>query len=417
MKKTIIAAATAVVIAGGIGGGYYLNQLERKDMFELVMNGCPWQLKYRIARGTDINTVGGEDKSLLMQAMSKPDNSANILALIDAGADVNQNINDVTPLGFAALAQNDSKVFEALLAHGAEVNAPLKDNSTVLMMAAGVQKDPKIIELLIEHGADVNAVNNSGQTALMFAAEMNPNPDIIKTLALAGASTNFTNPVQGSILQHALLQNNPLILQALLNHGAQVQPHDLMIAINEGDALQLLAMMLEQIGDPNFTDSYGNTPLTLAAGNPKSSPEVIELLIKAGADVNKSDRKGTTPLMKAAARPDEISLLRLIAAAGSQPDVENAPEELKNTLAAEKAKTAEENAAVLSLLIEAGADVNRQDDDGMTALMYAAATGKSPEMMDQLAKAGADLYKKNKAGLDAYELSRIWREDREKTLK
>lgn len=407
MKKTIIAAAAAVVIAGGIGGGYYLHQLEKKDMFELAMDGCPWQLKYRIARGTDINTVGGEEKSLLMQAMTKPDNTANILTLINAGADVNQNINGVTPLGFAALAQKDPRVFEALLNHGAEVNTPLRDNSTALMMAAGIQQDPAIITMLLKHGADVNAVNGSGQTALMFAAEMNPNPDVIKVLAQSGAATNFATPTQGNIVQHALLQGNPAILQALIDHGAQIQPHDLMIAINQGAGLPLLKILLNQIGTPDFTDNYGNTPLTLAAGTPQSGVDVIELLLNAGADVNKSDRSGMTPLMKAAARPNEISLLRMIAAAGDRLDIENEPQELQDALTAERAKIAAENTAILDLLLKAGADANKQDHDGMTALMYAAATGKNPEVMDLLADAGADLYKKNKAGLDAYDLSKI----------
>ncbi len=407
MKKTIIAAAAAVVIAGGIGSGYYLHQLEKKDIFELAMDGCPWQLKYRIARGADINTIGGEEKSLLMQAMTKPDNTANILALIDAGADVNQNINGVTPLGFAALAQKDPRVFAALLAHGADVNTPLKDKSTALMMAAGIQQDPAIINMLLKHGADVNAVNESGQTALMFAAEMNPNPDVIKVLAQSGAATNFSTKTQGNIIQHALLQGNPAILQALIDHGAQIQPHDLMIAIQENSNPALLKILLKQIGTPNFTDNYGNTPLTLAAGNPQSGAEVIRLLLDAGANVNQSDRSGMTPLMKAAARQNEVSLLRIIAAAGDRFNLENEPKELQDALAAEREKIAEENTAIIDLLIKSGADVNLQDHDGMTALMYATATGKSPEIMDLLANAGADLYKKNKAGLDAYDLSKI----------
>ena len=62
---------------------------------------------------------------------------------------------------------------------------------------------------------------------------------------------------------------------------------------------------------------------------------------------------------------------------------------------------------VLSLLLEAGADVNARNVDGATALMMAAMHGAdSVEVINALIKAGADVNAKTEEGKTALDLAR-----------
>ncbi|MFR1031718.1 MAG: ankyrin repeat domain-containing protein, partial [Alphaproteobacteria bacterium] len=102
----------------------------------------------------------------------------NILILINNGADVNFLYNQVSPLTMALTNLTDKEVFEALLAHGSDVNYYGVDGNTPLMLASAYQSDPEVVKLLLAHGAKIDAINDEGQTALMFAVVSNPNPQV-----------------------------------------------------------------------------------------------------------------------------------------------------------------------------------------------------------------------------------------------
>ena len=71
-----------------------------------------------------------------------------------------------TPL----LVAEKLEVLQALLAHGADVNAQNEDGQTALIHIAQIY-DPKgeKTKWLLEHGADVNIRNKEGKTALGYA--------------------------------------------------------------------------------------------------------------------------------------------------------------------------------------------------------------------------------------------------------
>ena len=60
-----------------------------------------------------------------------------------------------------------SETIDALIGHGADVNARDKDGDTPLHRAAGSRNDsPEIVDALIRHGAEINAKNENGRTPL-----------------------------------------------------------------------------------------------------------------------------------------------------------------------------------------------------------------------------------------------------------
>ena len=74
---------------------------------------------------------------------------------------------------------------------GADLNARLDvEESTPLHFAARHSKDPAVIGALLSAQADLNARNKSNATPLHFAAIFNTNPAVITALLDAGANPN-----------------------------------------------------------------------------------------------------------------------------------------------------------------------------------------------------------------------------------
>lgn len=93
--------------------------------------------------------------------------------LLARGANVNlssQNAQHVMPL-HSAVAIQSIAITQALLAHGADVNATQADDFTPLQEAAQ-NGQMAMVKLLLEHGAKVDARMASGKTAFDIAQEV-----------------------------------------------------------------------------------------------------------------------------------------------------------------------------------------------------------------------------------------------------
>lgn len=174
-----------------------------------------------------------------------------ILALIASGADPNARSGGYTPLLAAAYHGNQTAI-EALLAHGAEIEAKLaEDGSTPLMLAvrnghvgaawallkrganpearrsddvtalmvAATRGDLKPVNLLLHHGANVNARSQKGMSALILAAEVD-DPRVIQRLLEAGADVSLKTTEGITALHAALIRGNRNAAKILLEHGA-----------------------------------------------------------------------------------------------------------------------------------------------------------------------------------------------------
>ena len=85
-----------------------------------------------------------------------------------AGSDLNEYVNDSTPLMLACACGN-VKMIQTLHEHGAYLNKrSLKDGRTALMKSAGLG-EPKVVEKLIALGSEVEYVDHSGLSAYDMA--------------------------------------------------------------------------------------------------------------------------------------------------------------------------------------------------------------------------------------------------------
>ena len=141
------------------------------------------------------------------------------------------------------------------------VNTYDRDGNTMLHEAIKRKVDPRIVEMLIQYGAIVDVENDSEETPLDIAIRYNKDSSII-CLLLERSMYVSKWPTLSYAIDHA----DSVLLQLLLNNGADVNAKDL-------------------IGDP---------PLHLAIY--RNNAEIAEILLRNGADVNTQNNAGETPL-------------------------------------------------------------------------------------------------------------------------
>lgn len=207
----------------------------------------------------------------------------------------------------------------------------------------------------------------------------------------------------------------------------------LMLAVRDGAIFELL---LESGADPSASSEWGFTPLLLAALT-SGTGGVVERLIALGAPVDCEGVNGAHPLIAVASLGD-VETLRLLVDAG----VPIAPEHLQNALiyaatcddvdvgrallaigadidgASERhwtplvAASIAGNSRFVEFALEAGADTEVKDGEGMTALAWAAKVDPGhARVVEQLLEAGARLDSRSANGRTPLEWAHVYRND------
>src|SRR5208337_1704122 len=169
--------------------------------------------------------------------------------------------------------------------------------------------------------------------------------------------------------------------------------------------------LLDKGVDPDIKKCLnGTTPLMVAASFNRT--EILKVLIAQGAGVNDIDKSGSTALMLAADKGNVESVNILLDKGAYMNSRDNAdrtvliraldvPEkQLDRAHRADKAKAGPElrgRLAVARLLIEKGADINRKDNAGRTALSIAVYYGRA-ELAKMLVNRGASVSSSNNNG-------------------
>ena len=215
----------------------------------------------------------------------------------------------LTPLMFAA-RENDLESARLLVAAGADVNAQGGDGKDALSLALFNGSYP-VASFLIDSHAKVNQADAQRFTPLFWAVDrrnMETAPNfpwmvttdplpLIQKLLDAGANPNA---VVNSTPRARMREGSPRIVYATA----------LMRAAFAGD-LELVKLLLAHGANPHILSSDRETTLMAACGTgfingyhrehpPAERLEVVKLLVGLGEDVNAADSYGITPLMVAA---------------------------------------------------------------------------------------------------------------------
>ena len=134
-------------------------------------------------------------------------------------------------------------------------------------VAAASQGDVAAMKKLLDMGLDPNARDATGYTPLISAARAG-NVSMIRLLTSRGADPNLRDAAVNSWtpLLHAVHKGQPGSIAALLDAGA----------------------------DANGSDSYGTTPLMMAAGY--GYTDIVRILLARGANPRLPTREGITAI-------------------------------------------------------------------------------------------------------------------------
>lgn len=303
----------------------------------------------------DINAAHTRNEACLFAACRNAD-SEMIRLLLDAGADPN-----ITYDGRGAWEGRGDNAFSflvkgVLMGFGSR---RIENENTPLENFA------ECFGLLVKAGANVNQVDFRGNTLLHHLTSGLNFEDkaalvgIMRILLDASVDPNAANVLGKRPLDHC---RDIELLRELLAHGA-VDVNQrlangstaLLMALKNGQA-DFVELLIEHGADVSFIDEQGNGILHCAAAGSNTTspvrPELIHRLHEAGVDVNLRNYKGQTPL-----------------------HVLNAEVIYRDAAAAK---------AILGAFLEAGADLEAQDEQGLTPLLSHARVARHGAAMDAI---------------------------------
>jgi ankyrin repeat protein len=196
--------------------------------------------------------------------------------------------------------------------------------------------------------------------------------------------------------------------KSLRAEGVAALDRNLITAASVGDA-DLIRRLLAAGASPRAVDERGRTALMVSVY--KCNAEAARLLIQAGSDVNARDAESNTPFLLAAAT-GQAEVVRLAIAHGA--DLSSTDRYHGTALIA---ASQHGHADVVKLLLQAGVPVDRVNDLGWSALLEAIILGDGSEryenIVQMLLDAGADA---NLADRDGVSPTRHARERGYKTM-
>jgi ankyrin repeat protein len=359
--------------------------------------------------------------------------------VLENGADVNKRGGVYgVPLQYA-IHSGSQEAFEFLLAQKADINFIGGSHGSCLAQAI-YDNNQSAVDRLLELGAVVE------DQALIDAIEKK-RPDLVKTLLRAGANPNSQTSMTaaewfgstsyngrtlvgefpmppgsdihihswkyGSALQIAMEADQPQIVKILLDAGADPNPatpsgeygYPLHTAAAD-DEPYLLRLLLERGADIGATGGRYNTALVAAVAT--QCTQNVDILLEAGADINVQGGTYGSAVRAALGRGDRALTKKLLDRGADVCTEQTASHVISKVsrygtvhrvrFAIEVAVAVGDMHLVRSVL-EADADINCGNVDGVLVLKMAAAWAPDPRMIAFVLKHGADAKRYGAAAL------------------
>ncbi|WP_300711419.1 ankyrin repeat domain-containing protein [uncultured Brachyspira sp.] len=320
------------------------------------------------------------------------------ITLLDSKTEFN-----VTPLHIACHNNNIEVIMYLCTNSNIDINARDIDGWTALYHAA-YSKSIEAYNLLITFGADTNISDNN---------------NILPYTVLTRQIENDINELRDIDIEllRAVEINDYRYIKSLINSGANINAKDgyglsaLHIAIKNGsiDSINILLQnddidLESALPEGYFTHLNDNsedavyigkaTPLIYAIFKSNGDSKIVDMLIKKGADINAYDEEGWTSFLYAAAFGDSSTLRNILH--GNRELINS---KTKNNATPLHMAVVYDNLENIKYLVSRlKVDIDEKDDDGWTALYYAAANNKI-EAYNLLLSLGADENIRNKDGL------------------
>ncbi|MET1046510.1 MAG: quinoprotein dehydrogenase-associated putative ABC transporter substrate-binding protein [Hyphomicrobium sp.] len=289
------------------------------------------------SHGTYTKPVEDENAPRAAVAPDQKVDRARLEAWLKNGADLNQELSN-------AVLASDIERIGFLIDKGASLNRLDVEGYAPIHIAAR-NENPKVIDALIARKADVDVKDRDGYTALQHAVLRNSGP-AVSALASHGANLESRTPTGVTPLALAILESKYKAAIALIKAGADVETAD-------GDAKLTPLMLVAGSEDRELTLSAGVSRIEKASPSDPGLLEVARAMIAKGANVNDVSGSGVTALLLAAAH---------------------------------------NNAPIVGLLVQSGANQAFKTSQGQTAADIARANGNNSvvSLLNLLSQAGSN---------------------------
>lgn len=207
---------------------------------------------------------------------------------------------------------------------------------------------------------------------------------LIHTPTLLGQSMT-----DASALHQAAADNDVAAVRALLSAGAEIDARDrkgrtALLVATHGNKVEAAAL-IEAGANVNAKDDIDDSPYLYAGA--RGHLEILKMTLAHGADLESTNRYGGTALIPAAER-GHVETVRTLIAAGVEVDHVNNLGWTALLEAVILGNGGLKHQRIVALLVDAGADVDLADRDGVTPLAHARVRGYE-EIAQALDAAGA----------------------------
>lgn len=292
------------------------------------------------------------------------------------------------------LETSDFNGLKSMFSHEISLSTEISGKSLLLWSVE--MQNPAMTLFLIESGADPESRNSQGWPVLVDALEKAWHEtgssrcfEVVKVLLENGAEANLVDRQGDPAALTALKMRNLPLFRLLVEHGADVNPRDgtksMLAAAVRMEFTEVIRFLFER-GAEMTRDSSGQ-PL-LHSAILANNQEIVELLLAHGADSEERDENGETPFLLNAGSHCSEGIAEALLKSGA--DINERLPDGNGVLHIGLYDFDEErDSRWLAFLLDHGADIEMQDDEGVTPFEFALQLEKLP-LMDFLLSHGVN---------------------------
>ena len=286
--------------------------------------------------------------------------------------------------------QGDRTATGLFLAAGMDANAAIDQEGNTALMVAANNGRAEVVDELVQAGANVNVTNRQGVSALMRAATRE-DVALVRTLIAAKADLNHKDSRGETALSFAAARGRRETVTLLLDSGAQPEAIDrAFVAAAESGEPEIARLLLDRGADVQKVGGEALVKAIVQSGRSDRVNDNVKFILGMVGDVSAQDANGWSAV-HLAAREGNAALLRLLLEKGADLNrvcackgFLNARDWTPLQIAARRGRT-----EVVDLLLGGGADLRQANSRGATAL-HEAVEGDTPAIVQSLVKKGAD---------------------------
>lgn len=353
-------------------------------------------------KGADVHIQNKKGRTPLVAAV-EAQRAENVRLLLSRGATV-KDVTGVMPSPLAWAAKNGSAELLKLLWDDNAARRPTDPECGMALLSAIEARGPEAVKFLLEKGVPVNPTGSQQRSAQsiggggVIPAGGFSNVITVTTLTPNGVRISTTSTLPGTV-KAGKMPARPY----------QFVWPPLVMAAGVGE-VEVVKMLLDRGANVNATDPQGVTPLMRAAIYtaavqvglvPKSMPstagsipvsiQIAELLRKHGANINAPDAAGNT-VLSYACQSQNAAMLAWLVHQGMSVNIH-----LPSTQTPLMHVVGQIDTASTRILLDAGADPNATDANGVTALMLTQSADVARLLLDR----GANINARDKTGSTA----------------